>query len=73
MNIEIETSEFFAHAVPVYVCTESLIVVPLVSYLTPPTPLLQGLRGDMVLVAGVNTGTVKVKVRLRERDDIIKL
>ncbi len=67
MNIEIETSEFFAHAVPVYVYWVSpVIVVPLVSYLTPPPPLLQGLHGDMVLVAGINTGTAKDKVRLRE-------
>ncbi len=55
-----------------------VIVVPLVSYLTPPPPL-QGLQGDMVLVVGVNTGTPKVQVRVRERawqgmePDIIKL
>ncbi len=56
-----------------------VIVVPLVSYFTPPPPLLQGLQGDMVLVAGINTGTAKVQVRLRERawqgvePDIVKL
>ena len=46
--------------VPVYVCTESLLS-------HPTLPPLQGLHGDMVLVAGVNTGTIRVKVRLRER------
>ncbi len=70
MNIEIETSEFFAHAVPVYVCTESLLLYSrtfsIVPHPTPPPPL-QGLHGDMVLVASVNTGTAKVKIRLRER------
>ncbi len=57
MNIEIE---FFAHAVPVYV--SPIIVVP-----HPTPPPLQGLHGDMVLVASVNTGTAKVKIRLRQR------
>ncbi len=69
INIEIETSEFFAHAVPVYV------------YRTSPPPFAAGSPWWQVLVAGVNTGTAKakVKVRLRERawqgvePDIIKL
>ena len=45
----------------------------------PTPPPLQGLHGDIVQVAGINTGMAKVKVRLRERawqgvePDIIKL
>ena len=45
----------------------------------PTPPPLQGLHGDMVLLAGSNTGMAKVKVRLREmalqgvEPDIIKL
>ncbi len=45
----------------------------------PTPPPLQGIQSDMVLVVGVNTGTPKVQVRVRERawqgvePDIIKL
>ena len=45
--------------------------------LNPPSP--QGLQGDTVLVAGVNTGTAKLQVRLTDRawkgvgPDVVKL
>ncbi len=64
IHIEIETGELFASlctcvlSLSCYSRTFSIVPHP-----TPPP--LQGLQGDMVV--GVNTGTPKVQVHVRER------